>query len=89
MTDDTVPAPIADALCDVYRRSAKTYLKRRNRLLHTPYTINREITYRYRVAGPQQNVPKCSNIPTRGSSAFKIGLVTKYEAITHHKAGDY
>jgi hypothetical protein len=76
-------------LCDVYRRSAETYLKRRNRLLLTPYTINGKITYRYKAAGPQQNVPKCTNIPTRGSSAFKPGLVTKYEARTRHKAGDY
>ena len=85
-TDGTVPAPPVDALFDVYSRSAKTYLKRRNRLLHTQYTINGEITYRYKVAVPQQNVPKCSNIPTRGSSVFKMGLVTKYEPITRHKA---
>jgi len=46
MTDDTVPALPMETLCEVYRRSAETYLKRRSTLLDTPYTIKGENTYR-------------------------------------------
>jgi hypothetical protein len=47
ITGGTVPALHVDALSEVYIRSAQTYLKRRNTVLHISQTVNGEITYQW------------------------------------------
>jgi len=91
MTDGTVPAPPVGVFCvrstdEVQRLTWKEETD--CYIFRTQSTAILHIAD-YKAAGAQQNVPECSNIPTSGSSVFKMRLVTKYDTITRHKTCDY